>query len=64
MNEKTFNAYAIPSNTPWITSKPLKRTPEGEQHRKMREFFATHDLHETVDSNGKITVYATPKKGL
>lgn len=33
MNEKTFNAYAIPSNTPWITSKPLKRTLEGEQHR-------------------------------
>lgn len=62
MNEKTFNAYAIPSNTPWITSKPLKRTPEGEQHRKMREFFATHDLHTGTDANGNFYSYATEKK--
>lgn len=61
MEEKTFNGYAIPSNTPWITSKPLKRTPESKQHREMREFIDSHDFHIGRDANGEIYSYATKK---
>lgn len=61
MEEKTFNGYAVPSNTLWITSKPLKRTPESKQHREMREIFATHDLHTGIDADGNLYSYVTEK---
>ena len=39
-----YNGYAIPSTTPWITSKRLKRAYLSEDYIKHVKFIDTHDF--------------------
>ena len=50
LNEEIgFNAYAIPCNRQFVTSKELKKTPPSEEMLERRKFFSEHDFSSSVD---------------
>lgn len=44
-----YNGYAVPSNTPWITTKPLKRTPRNEITKAMDDYIEKNNLIVRLD---------------
>lgn len=56
--------FAIPSKTPWITSKPLvhKKKQHSEEHLRMKRFFRENDFSMYTDpETGEIVCKAIPK---
>ena len=44
-----YNGYAIPSETPWFTSKKLKRASLSEDYIKRVKFIDTHDFDAEIN---------------
>lgn len=42
--DDTMNAYAIRSTLPFITSKPLVRTPASELNKEIATFIESHEF--------------------
>ena len=56
--------FAIPSKTPWITSKPLvhKKKQHSEEYLRMKRFFRENDFSMYTDpETGEIVCKAIPK---
>lgn len=56
--------FAMPSKTPWITSKPLmhKKKQHSEEYLRMKQFFRENDFSVYTDSEtGEIVCKVIPK---
>ena len=63
MEELKYNGYAMPSKTPWVTSKPLKHKAPTQKQREMRKYFRTHDFSVNIDPiTKKVTCTVKEKK--
>ncbi len=61
MAETGYAGYVMPSTTPWITKKRLKRTPPSEDSITRAKYIDSHDFSiDLVD--GKVIVKVTDKK--
>lgn len=57
-----MNAYAIKSDTPYVTKSALARTPASEDNRKIVEFINAHDFSFNIDEKGKLISVVTEKR--
>lgn len=63
MEELKYNGYAMPSKTPWVTSKPLKHKKPSEMQRKMKRIYKNYDFSVDFDPVTKeIKCVATKKE--
>ena len=55
-----YAEYIIPSTTPWVTSKKLKRTPPSKEEIERAIYIDTHNFDIEL-TNGKVLVKVTEK---
>ena len=54
--------FAVPSKTPWITSKPLVHKQHSEEYLRMKRIFRENDFSVHTDpETGKIVCKVIPK---
>lgn len=54
--------YAVPSRKPFIGKLPLKKTPENEHRKAVKEFCSSHDISFANDSEGRLMYKITDRK--
>lgn len=52
----SMDGYAIKSNSPFITSKPLKRTPPSKQYIEMVKTMNSYDFSLKKTSKGYVVI--------
>ncbi len=60
MNETGYAGYVIPSETPWVTRKKLKRTPPSDDVIERTKYIDAHNFDVEL-KNGKFVIKVTEK---
>lgn len=59
--EEKMNACAMKPNSPFVTSKTLKRTPASKENIERVKFMDSHNFSFDIDKNNQIKIQVSKK---